>query len=499
MATARSRSALDFTSLADRRRSILTILCWAALIAPLLVIGLGLIFEPAPFETLPVLFMTMGSVIVAAAITLRLLKTGNAYLAMYVIITVATGAVLICGTVYGGISKSLIPSLLLVMLFIVGLIAKWREILRFGLGIILIYTLLLVLDQLGFLSTIQVNLAAKDAGLFMIGAVLFIAGLITTLALTIMFSRALADYAGQSEQWANDIMRANEQLMEKNIQQIELGTDLASAAAQLSTASQQQASGATEQASAVAEVSSTIEELGYTARQIAGASDQVSGAAQQTLESLAIGQQAVDEAIHGLERIKVRVQEVSARVLSLGERSQHISEIIALIDDVSDETHLLALNAAIEAAGAGEHGRRFAVVAAEVKSLANRTLAAAREVKGVIAEIQSATNASVLATEDSVKEVENGVTLAHRAGQEMDSIVVLGERTAQLAQEISLATAQQQTASEQVVETMREIAEVSRQTASGSRQTADAAGKLTAIAGRLHSLVNIDANRSSYE
>jgi len=332
-----------------------------------------------------------------------------------------------------------------------------------------------------------------------IGIVLFICGLLTTIALTTLFSRAMVEYAAQSEQWATDIMKANEQLMEKNIQQIELGTDLSLSAAELSAASQQQASGATEQASAVAEVSSTIEELGYTARQIAGASDQVTGAAQQTLESLASGQQSVDEAIQGLERIKGRVQEVSARVLSLGERSQHISEIIALIDDVSDETHLLALNAAIEAAGAGEHGRRFAVVAAEVKSLANRTLAAAREVKGVIAEIQAATNASVLATEESVKEVEHGVNLAHRAGQEMDSIVVLGERTAQLAQEISLATAQQQTASEQVVETMREIAEVSRQTAAGSRQTADAAAKLTAIAGRLHSLVNIDANARSYE
>ncbi|HEY1014774.1 MAG TPA: methyl-accepting chemotaxis protein, partial [Herpetosiphonaceae bacterium] len=331
-------------------------------------------------------------------------------------------------------------------------------------------------------------------GLGAITALLFVFAISTVMVLMTMFSRALEQASKQSEAWANDIMQVNEQLMEKNIQQIELGTSLSAAASELSSASQQQASGATQQASAVSEVSSTIEELGYTARQIASAADQVRDAAQQTLESLATGQQAVDEAIHGMERIKGRVQEVSTRVLSLGERSQQISEIIALIDDVSDETHLLALNAAIEAAGAGEHGRRFAVVAAEVKSLANRTLAAAREVKGVIAEIQTATNASVLATEDSVKEVENGVELAHRAGQVMDSIVVLGERTAQFAQEISLATAQQQTASEQVVETMRDIAEVSRQTASGSRQTAEAATTLTSIAGKLHSLVNIDAN-----
>jgi methyl-accepting chemotaxis protein len=100
----------------------------------------------------------------------------------------------------------------------------------------------------------------------------------------------------------------------------------------------------------------------------------VAEAGQQTLENLSSGQDAVDASIQAMERIRSRVQDVSSRVLSLGERSQQIGEIIDLIDDISDETHLLALNAAIEAAGAGEYGRRFAVVAAEVKSLANRTL-----------------------------------------------------------------------------------------------------------------------------
>ena len=142
-----------------------------------------------------------------------------------------------------------------------------------------------------------------------------------------------------------------------------------------------------------------------------------------------------------------------------------------------------------DAAGAGEHGRRFAVVAAEVKSLANRALAAAKEVKGVIAEIQQATNAAVLAAEEGGKEVERGVVLAHSAGQVMNNIVMVAERTAQSSAEISLATAQQQSASEQVVETMREIADVARQTAAGSRQMAESAQMLTAIAERLHGIV----------
>ncbi len=307
-------------------------------------------------------------------------------------------------------------------------------------------------------------------------------------AMAWLTGRDLVHVVAQSQERAEELLKKTEQLMEKNIQQVELGSELAAAAQELQVASQQQASGATEQASAVSQVSTTIEELGSTARQIAQSAEQVSLAAQQTLENLSSGQGAVDESIQAMERIRGRVADVTTRVLGLGERSQQIGEIIDLIDDISDETHLLALNAAIEAAGAGEHGRRFAVVAAEVKSLANRTLAAAKEVKGVIAEIRQATGAAVLAAEEGTKEVEHGVDLAHRAGQIMDNIVMVAERTAQSAAEIGLATAQQQSASEQVVETMREIAEVARQTALGSRQMAESAATLTAIADRLHGI-----------
>jgi methyl-accepting chemotaxis protein len=362
-----------------------------------------------------------------------------------------------------------------------GLLGRGHDSIFIAVATVLIYSLLVMLQQVGLYTPITVSLPA---------AILAFAGIAAFLAyLSWLSGRDLARVVEQSHDRADELMRKTEQLMEKNIQQIELGSELAAAAVQLQTASQQQASGATEQASAVTQVSTTIEELGSTARQIAQSADHVSQAAQQTLENLSSGQDAVDESIQAMERIRGRVSDVSTRVLSLGERSQQIGEIIDLIDDISDETHLLALNAAIEAAGAGEHGRRFAVVAAEVKSLANRTLAAAREVKGVIAEIRQATAAAVLAAEEGSKEVEHGVELAHRAGQTMDNIVMVAERTAQSAAEIGLATAQQQSASEQVVETMREIAEVARQTALGSRQMAESAATLTAIADRLHGIV----------
>lgn len=313
-----------------------------------------------------------------------------------------------------------------------------------------------------------------------------VGGLLTYVAS--LWSTSTMRFLDQTRAQSEELYETNQRLIEKNIQQVELGSELSAAASELLRASHEQASGASEQASAVSQVSTTIEELGSTARQIAIAAEQVAEAARQTLENLSEGQEAVDKSIQAMDRIRSRMQDVSARVLNLGERSQQIGEIIDLINDLSDETHLLALNAAIEAAGAGEHGRRFAVVAAEVKSLANRALVAAKEVKGVIAEIQQATNAAVLAAEEGGKEVAAGVELAHSAGQVMDIIVMAAERTAQSSAEINLATAQQQSASEQVVETMREIADVARRTAAGARQVQDAAQRLTAIANRLHGL-----------
>ncbi|KAB8142437.1 methyl-accepting chemotaxis protein [Chloroflexia bacterium SDU3-3] len=306
--------------------------------------------------------------------------------------------------------------------------------------------------------------------------------------LSYLWSRSTKLFLVQLGEQSEALFGSNDKLLQKNIQQIEVGNELSAAAAELLAASHQQASGATEQASAVSQISTTIEELGATARQVAIAAEQVAQAAQQTLENLSEGQSAVDSGIQAIERIRSRMSDITQRVLGLGERSQQIGEIIDLINDLSDETHLLALNAAIEAAGAGEHGRRFAVVAAEVKSLANRALAAAKEVKGVIAEIQQATNAAVLAAEEGVKEVERGAEQSHNAGHVMDAIVMVAERTAQSASEISLATAQQQSASEQIVETMREVAEVARQTAAGARQMAESAQMLSAIAERLHGI-----------
>ncbi len=447
---------------------------------------LVLLLQRSDLVALPAVSIMISATFVAlitTGATFFFLRQGQAIFAGRLFFYGLVGILTLLAALFGGASGPVVICYF-IPIVAAGLIGESVDSLRVGALVALCYTFLVITEQiLGVEPAIQPGPIQVFVSLFIF---LFSCGVLATLAW--VTSRDLAHTLVESHQRARELLERTEQLMEKNIQQVELGSELSTAAAQLQMTSQQQASGSAEQASAVSEISTTIEELGSTARQIAQTTEHVAQAAQQTLENLSNGQGAVDESIQAMERIRGRVQDVASRVLSLGERSQQIGEIIDLIDDISDETHLLALNAAIEAAGAGEHGRRFAVVAAEVKSLANRTLAAAKEVKGVIAEIRQATNAAVLAAEEGGKEVENGVELAHRAGQVMDTVVMVAERTAQSAAEIGLATAQQQSASEQVVETMREIAEVVRQSAAGAQQMAESAAMLTAIADRLHGI-----------
>lgn len=427
-------------------------------------------------------------------ITLWLVRQRRFQLATTVFLYSAIGYVTVATYLIGGVASPM-AMFYFVPIMAGGLLGKNRDSLRLFLVAMLCFSALGLLQNLNLVAP-----PVELAGLSRISIALLVFALIGGLLayLAMVWSSGTAHFVAQAGAQADALFQSNQKLIEKNIQQVELGSELSTAAAELLAASHQQASGATEQASAVSQVSTTIEELGSTARQIAIAAEQVAEASRQTLENLSEGQDAVDNSIQAMERIRGRMRDVSSRVLNLGERSQQIGEIIDLINDLSDETHLLALNAAIEAAGAGEHGRRFAVVAAEVKSLANRALTAAKEVKGVIAEIQQATNSAVLAAEEGGKEVEHGVELAHSAGEVMNAIVMVAERTAQSSAEISLATAQQQSASEQVVETMREVADVARQTAAGSRQMAESAQMLTAIAERLHGLAYDESTRDTF-
>lgn len=260
------------------------------------------------------------------------------------------------------------------------------------------------------------------------------------------------------------------------------GFQITTSSTQVLSTAEEHASGSVQQAASIAQVTATMEELTDTAKQIAHSATAVERIADDSAQAAHAGFDSVNDALEAMEKIRRRVADISGKTLLLGERSQRISEVLNLIKEIAGEIHLLAVNAAIESAAAGEHGKRFAVVASEVRRLAERTRESAEEIKGIVVEIQSATNTSVLATEQGVKEVENGVTLATRARGSLEQILQMVDRTTQAIRQITFATQQQRSASEQIVQTMREVAEVTKQTAAGMKQSASSVSELNVLA-----------------
>jgi methyl-accepting chemotaxis protein len=267
------------------------------------------------------------------------------------------------------------------------------------------------------------------------------------------------------------------------------GFQITSASTQVFSAAEEHASGSVQQAASIAQVTATMEELTDTAKQIAHSATSVEKIADDSAQAAHAGFESVNEALEAMEKIRRRVADISGKTLLLGERSQRISEVLNLIKEIAGEIHLLAVNAAIESAAAGEHGKRFAVVASEVRRLAERTRESAEEIKGIVGEIQSATNTSVLATEQGVKEVENGVSLATKARGSLEEILQMVDRTTQAIRQITFATQQQRSASEQIVQTMREVAEVTKQTAAGMKQSASSVADLNVLADQFKSRI----------
>lgn len=246
---------------------------------------------------------------------------------------------------------------------------------------------------------------------------------------------------------------------------------LSSSANEMMAISAQQSSGATQQATAVQEVTTTSEEIAITAKQITDNAKSVETMAEETTRSCTIGTGDVTNAIDGMSVLKAQVQSIAESMLQLGDNSQKIGGIVEIIDEISDQTNLLALNAAIEAAGAGEAGKRFAIVAQEVKRLAQRTVDATKQIKGLIEEIQKATNSTIMVTEEGTKGVDSASALVDKVQLSFTNIINMVEETARAAKEITLSTQQQTSACEQMAETMTEVRDVAQQVALSANET----------------------------
>jgi methyl-accepting chemotaxis protein len=273
-------------------------------------------------------------------------------------------------------------------------------------------------------------------------------------------------------------------------------TEIREAALQLSTSSAEVLAAATQnesstsaQASAIHETTATMEELKGASHQIAENAQMVASIAEQTLVGARQGEGAIKQFMGAMESVKRNAGEVDDAIAKLSKRVERIGTVVEVIDEIADRSDLLALNAALEGAKAGEAGRGFSIVAAEMRRLAENVMESTKEIKNLITEIREATHAAKEASDGNKKMAAEGEKLGGNAMTSVSGILSGIQETSDSARVIHLATQQQRTATEQVVQSMSEIEEVTRQAQTGSKQATGAAAELTKLAERLADLV----------
>lgn len=275
--------------------------------------------------------------------------------------------------------------------------------------------------------------------------------------------------------------------------------DLDNSSEDLVKVAMDQSSSAAEQAASVHEVSSTAQEIAATSTQISSNVENIRVTAEETFSACIRGRDDVKNVVTNMEEVKDQVRAIADSTVELGRKSQKIGGIISIIDEISEQTHLLALNAAIEAAGAGEHGKRFSVVAGEVRRLAERTVQATSEIKELIDEIQDSTNETVMITERGAAIVLEGASRVDLIGDSLENLLSMIMRTKDSAKEMAVATRQQALAGEQLVVTISDINGVAMQVSRSAELVEKSALRLKNIAFTLKELSSRNEAYSNFQ
>jgi methyl-accepting chemotaxis protein len=266
--------------------------------------------------------------------------------------------------------------------------------------------------------------------------------------------------------------------------------DLAAASAQLYNTSNQMAGGAERVANQATAVATADEEMTATSRNISHNCQLAADSSKVAMAAAETGSAVVNQTVSIMGKIAERVQVTSVAIGELGARSEQIGAIIGTIEDIADQTNLLALNAAIEAARAGEQGRGFAVVADEVRALAERTTKATREIGDMIKSIQTETQSAVIEMEAGVREVKKGTDEAGHSGNAIRQILDQIEAVNLQVNQIATAAEEQTATTSEISQNMHQITDIVQSTARGAQESSAAAHRLSILANELQRMVS---------
>jgi len=274
------------------------------------------------------------------------------------------------------------------------------------------------------------------------------------------------------------------------IKQVSQATEtVASASGELSRTSAEVKKGSQEQARQSEQAAVAVEEMSATSSEISLNTQGLCTKVEEANEVATQGGEVVRGSIAGMQILAQSIQQSAKEITVLGQRSEDIGKIIRVIEEIADQTNLLALNAAIEAARAGEQGRGFAVVADEVRKLAERTTKATKEITDVIKTIQATTNQAVVAMERGTQGVQEGVEKSHEAGTQLTRIVDDAKTLTTMVQQIAVAISQQSKATAQVSNNIQTVASVSQQNSTAVERVAQSSSSLSRMVDQLQSAV----------